>query len=126
MYGIDVICMSSNFQLHQIYLFPEPDIILEADSETYCQNNGGDCEEIPSNDHVITCRVQNLDSDAPTVTLKVNGETISNGSAVEVTTNSAEYYDGVINVSHIVPENAISMCTVTDTRGTYSLTSQPG
>ena len=106
-------------------IFPEPDITLEADGEVYCQNNGGTCGEIPSKDHNITCRVKNSESDPPTMTLKVNGVTISSGPP-DVTTNADRYYDGYITASHNVPENANSTCEVTDARGTYILTSQPG
>ena len=105
--------------------FPEPDIILKADGDEYCRNNGGACKEIPSNDRAITCQVKNSESDPPTMTLKVHGETISSGPP-DVTTNADRYYDGVITASHNVPEDAYSICEVTDARGTYILISEPG
>ena len=105
--------------------FPGPNITLEADGEVYCQNYGTACGEIPSKDHAITCRVKNLESDRPTMTLKVNGDIISSGPP-DVTTNSHRYYDGVITASYNVPDDANSTCEVTDTRGTYDIASLPG
>ena len=112
-------------KVYNLDLFTEPDITLESDGDVYCQNNGGSCGEIPSKDHKITCRVKHSESNPPEMTVKVNGETISNGSEVNVTINSDRYYDGVISASYYVPENANSTCIVTDSRGTYYLTSQP-
>ena len=60
------------------------------------------------------------------MSITVNGIIISNASDVEVLTNSEGYCDGVITASYHVPENAKSSCIVTDARGTYLLTSQPG
>ena len=97
-------------------------MILEADGDEYCRNNGGYCGKIPSKDHNITCRVINSESNPPTMTLKVNGEIISSGPP-DVTINADRYYDGVITASYNVSENATSTCEVTDTRGTYILAS---
>ena len=91
----------------------------------YCQNNGGDCGEIHSKDHNITCRVNNSDNDLSTMTLTVNGEIIFSGQP-DVTMDYYRCVAGNMSASCNIPENANSTCMVTDTRGTYRLASHPG
>ena len=108
------------------FIITEPDITLESDGVVHCQNNGGVCRQTPSKDCNITCRVKHSESNPPTMAITVNDEIVSNGSAVIASTNSDRYYDGVITAFYHVPENAYCTCTVTDTRGTYHLTSKAG